>query len=82
MCVVCMYVKSDSLISCLKISDVMFVIHNVTICYTHNYYYNKIIRVNYILHREFLNVKDGQCKNIFIIVVCIINNTITIILKG
>ena len=50
----------------------MFVIHNVIICYT--YYYNKMIHVNYILHRELLNVTDGQWKNIFIIVVGIINN--------
>ena len=81
--IVCIYVKSHALISCSKNSDVMFVICNVTICYTYNYYYNKIIHVNDVPHREFPNVADGQCKDLFIIMYkYIINNTTTIILKG
>ena len=41
----------------------MFVIHNVKIHYMYNYHYDIINNVNYILHRECLNVADGQDKD-------------------
>ena len=60
----------------------MFVIHNVTICYTYNYYYNRIVNLTYHIE-AFVMSRMANVKYICnCCMYCIINNITTIILKG
>ena len=59
MCVYTIRVKLQ-LVARKNNSDVMFA--SVMICYKYNYYYNRIINANYILHRDFLNDNEKCAK--------------------